>query len=185
MAAPVAATKASACSIGVVTVIGGAAIVEGLKPSTCSAAKTGVARAKGRVADSPSPVSGSAAHASHAVNDYRKLCGFEAYAPTDNVSELTARANDEGWDTPFTEWLRGSRLSERDALLVFSVGGGDRERGVRLISPPGPSRMERGSISGQCPPDSRRGGCGRHGTEEDTPDVREGLLHLGDQALAS
>jgi D-sedoheptulose 7-phosphate isomerase len=75
-------------------------------------------------------VGGSAAHASHAVNDYRKLCGFEAYAPTDNVSELTARANDEGWDTTFTEWLRGSRLSERDALLVFSVGGGDRERGV-------------------------------------------------------
>src|SRR6202044_1387191 len=75
-------------------------------------------------------VGGSAGHAGHAVNDFRKLCGFEAYAPTDNVSELTARANDEGWDTTFTEWLRGSRLSERDALLVFSVGGGDRERGV-------------------------------------------------------
>jgi D-sedoheptulose 7-phosphate isomerase len=75
-------------------------------------------------------VGGSAAHASHAVNDYRKLCGFEAYAPTDNVSELTARANDDGWESTFREWLRGSRLSERDALLVFSVGGGDRERGV-------------------------------------------------------
>jgi D-sedoheptulose 7-phosphate isomerase len=75
-------------------------------------------------------VGGSAGHASHAVNDFRKLCGFEAYTPTDNVSELTARVNDEGWDTTFSEWLRGSRLSRQDALLVFSVGGGDRERGV-------------------------------------------------------
>lgn len=75
-------------------------------------------------------VGGSAGHASHAVNDFRKLCGFEAYTPTDNVSELTARVNDEGWDTTFSEWLRGSRLSRKDALLVFSVGGGDRERGV-------------------------------------------------------
>ena len=75
-------------------------------------------------------VGGSAGHASHAVNDFRKLCGFEAYTPTDNVSELTARVNDEGWDTTFKEWLRGSRLSRLDALLVFSVGGGDRERGV-------------------------------------------------------
>jgi D-sedoheptulose 7-phosphate isomerase len=75
-------------------------------------------------------VGGSAGHASHAVNDFRKLCAFEAYAPTDNVSELTARVNDEGWDTTFREWLRGSRLSRQDALLVFSVGGGDRERGV-------------------------------------------------------
>ena len=69
-------------------------------------------------------VGGSAGHASHAVNDFRKICGFEAYAPTDNVSELTARVNDEGWDTCFSEWLKGSRLSERDAVLVFSVGGG-------------------------------------------------------------
>lgn len=75
-------------------------------------------------------VGGSAGHASHAVNDFRKLCGFEAYAPTDNVSELTARTNDEGWDTVFSAWLRGSRLRADDALLVFSVGGGDRERGV-------------------------------------------------------
>src|SRR5438309_5750102 len=66
-------------------------------------------------------VGGSAGHASHAVNDFRKICGFEAYAPTDNVSELTARTNDEGWDTTFSEWLRGSRLSSNDALLVFSV----------------------------------------------------------------
>jgi D-sedoheptulose 7-phosphate isomerase len=75
-------------------------------------------------------VGGSAGHASHAVNDFRKLCGFEAYAPTDNVSELTARTNDEGWETTFAAWLRGSRLGDRDAVLVFSVGGGDAERGV-------------------------------------------------------
>lgn len=75
-------------------------------------------------------VGGSAGHASHAVNDFRKLCGFEAYTPTDNVSELTARVNDEGWDTAFAEWLRGSRVSRADALLVFSVGGGDRERHI-------------------------------------------------------
>jgi D-sedoheptulose 7-phosphate isomerase len=75
-------------------------------------------------------VGGSAAHAGHAVNDFRKLCAFEAYAPTDNVSELTARTNDDGWESVFVEWLRGSRLGERDAVLVFSVGGGDVERGV-------------------------------------------------------
>src|SRR6202161_3892296 len=75
-------------------------------------------------------VGGSAGHASHAVNDFRKICGFEAYTPTDNVSELTARANDDGWDTTFSEWLRGSRISGRDGLLVFSVGGGDQARGV-------------------------------------------------------
>jgi D-sedoheptulose 7-phosphate isomerase len=77
-------------------------------------------------------VGGSAGHASHAVNDFRKICGLEAYAPTDNVSELTARTNDDGWDTTFSEWLRGSRLSERDGVLVFSVGGGDRDRGVSV-----------------------------------------------------
>ncbi len=75
-------------------------------------------------------VGGSAAHASHAVNDFRKLCGIEAYAPTDNVSELTARTNDEGWDTAFTGWLEVSRLGEDDAVLVLSVGGGDAERNV-------------------------------------------------------
>ncbi len=75
-------------------------------------------------------VGGSAGHASHAVNDFRKICGFEAYAPTDNVSELTARINDEGWDTCFSEWLKGSRLTAKDALLVFSVGGGNREKNV-------------------------------------------------------
>ena len=75
-------------------------------------------------------VGGSAGHASHAVNDFRKLCALEAYTPTDNVSELTARVNDEGWDSSFAEWLKGSRIGERDAVLVFSVGGGDRERGI-------------------------------------------------------
>ena len=67
-------------------------------------------------------VGGSAGNASHAVNDFRKIAGFEAYAPTDNVSELTARINDDGWDTSFANWLKGSRLSGRDAVLVFSVG---------------------------------------------------------------
>lgn len=75
-------------------------------------------------------VGGSAANAAHAVNDFRKLCRIETYAPTDNVSELTARTNDEGWDTVFTEWLRTSRLQSSDAVLVFSVGGGDAERNV-------------------------------------------------------
>ncbi len=77
-------------------------------------------------------VGGSAGHASHAVNDFRKICGFEAYAPTDNVSELTARVNDEGWDTCFIEWLKISRLTPRDALLVFSVGGGNREKNISV-----------------------------------------------------
>ena len=75
-------------------------------------------------------VGGSAANASHAVNDFRKICGFEAYAPTDNVSELTARTNDEGWATVFVEWLKTSRLTKLDAVLVFSVGGGNREKNV-------------------------------------------------------
>ena len=75
-------------------------------------------------------VGGSAANASHAVNDFRKICGFEAYAPTDNVSELTARTNDEGWAGVFEAWLHVSRLCERDAVLVFSVGGGNLEKQV-------------------------------------------------------
>src|SRR5215218_3074883 len=77
-------------------------------------------------------VGGSAAHASHAVNDFRKLCEFEAYAPTDNVSELTARVNDDGWETAFSDWLRGSRLSGGDAVLVFSVGGGNADQNVSV-----------------------------------------------------
>src|SRR6202789_672830 len=77
-------------------------------------------------------VGGSAGHASHAVNDFRKICGFEAYTPTDNVSELTARTNDEGWESTFVEWLRGSRLGSLDAILVFSVGGGDAAEGISV-----------------------------------------------------
>lgn len=72
-------------------------------------------------------VGGGAGHASHAVNDFRKLCGIEAYAPSDNVSELTARINDDGWDTAYAGWLEVSRLGEHDALMVFSVGGGSIE----------------------------------------------------------
>jgi D-sedoheptulose 7-phosphate isomerase len=75
-------------------------------------------------------VGGGAGHASHAVNDFRKIAGIEAYTPSDNVSELTARVNDEGWETAYEYWLRGSRLKSSDMLFVFSVGGGDLERNV-------------------------------------------------------
>jgi D-sedoheptulose 7-phosphate isomerase len=75
-------------------------------------------------------VGGGAGHASHAVNDFRKLAGFEAYAPTDNVSELTARTNDEGWDTVFAAWLQESRLRSEDGVFVFSVGGGSLSRNI-------------------------------------------------------
>jgi D-sedoheptulose 7-phosphate isomerase len=75
-------------------------------------------------------VGGSAGNCSHAVNDFRKIAGFEAYAPTDNVSELTARTNDEGWDTVFEAWLAGSRLRADDAVFVFSVGGGSAEKNI-------------------------------------------------------
>ena len=77
-------------------------------------------------------VGGGAGHASHAVNDFRKLCSLESYAPTDNVSELTARTNDEGWETTYREWLAVSRLRAEDAVLVFSVGGGSREHNVSV-----------------------------------------------------
>jgi D-sedoheptulose 7-phosphate isomerase len=77
-------------------------------------------------------VGGSAGNCSHAVNDFRKLCGIEAYSPVDNVSELTARTNDEGWDTVFSGWLETSRINARDALLIFSVGGGDVERNISV-----------------------------------------------------
>jgi D-sedoheptulose 7-phosphate isomerase len=77
-------------------------------------------------------VGGGAGHASHAVNDFRKLCLMESYAPSDNVSELTARVNDDGWETSYANWLEVSRLGERDALLVFSVGGGSREHNVSV-----------------------------------------------------
>jgi D-sedoheptulose 7-phosphate isomerase len=75
-------------------------------------------------------VGGGAGHASHAVNDFRKIAGIEAYAPTDNVSELTARVNDDGWETSFVNWLRGSRLKASDMVFVFSVGGGDLHRNI-------------------------------------------------------
>ncbi|MBP1641177.1 MAG: hypothetical protein H6Q17_2760 [Bacteroidetes bacterium] len=77
-------------------------------------------------------VGGSAANASHAVNDFRKIVGIESYAPTDNVSELTARTNDEGWDTIFSEWLKTSKLNEKDCLFIFSVGGGNIEKNISL-----------------------------------------------------
>ncbi|HYJ04692.1 MAG TPA: SIS domain-containing protein [Chthoniobacterales bacterium] len=95
-------------------------------------------------------VGGSAANASHAVNDFRKIAGMECYAPTDNVSELTARTNDEGWTTVFAEWLKGSRLNEKDALLVLSVGGGDVERNVspNLVAALQLAKERRSSILG-------------------------------------
>jgi D-sedoheptulose 7-phosphate isomerase len=77
-------------------------------------------------------VGGGAGHASHAVNDFRKIARVEAYAPSDNVSELTARANDEGWETVYSAWLEGSRVRKGDMVLVFSVGGGDRERNISV-----------------------------------------------------
>jgi D-sedoheptulose 7-phosphate isomerase len=77
-------------------------------------------------------VGGGAGHASHAVNDFRKLCAIESYAPSDNVSELTARVNDDGWETAYSEWLKTSRLNADDAILVFSVGGGSREHNVSV-----------------------------------------------------
>lgn len=77
-------------------------------------------------------VGGSAANCSHAVNDFRKIAGFEAYTPADNVAELTARTNDDGWDSVFVNWLKGSRLSRNDAIFVFSVGGGDRKRNISV-----------------------------------------------------
>ena len=77
-------------------------------------------------------VGGGAGHASHAVNDFRKLCSIESYAPTDNVSELTARTNDDGWETAYSAWLEVSRLGPKDAVLVFSVGGGSREHNVSV-----------------------------------------------------
>jgi D-sedoheptulose 7-phosphate isomerase len=103
-------------------------------------------------------VGGSAANASHAVNDFRKICGFEAYAPTDNVSELTARTNDEGWSTIFAEWLKGSRLNTKDGVLVFSVGGGNIEKNVspNLVTAIQLARKTGASVVGIV---GRDGGC--------------------------
>ena len=77
-------------------------------------------------------VGGGAGHASHAVNDFRKICNIECYSPTDNVSELTARVNDDGWDTSYVNWLKGSKLSEKDLIFVFSVGGGNLEKRISV-----------------------------------------------------
>ncbi len=77
-------------------------------------------------------VGGSAGNASHAVNDFRKIAGIESYAPTDNVSELTARVNDDGWETSFVNWLKGSRLNSSDCLFIFSVGGGNAEKNISV-----------------------------------------------------
>ncbi len=79
-------------------------------------------------------VGGSAANASHAVNDFRKIGGIETYAPTDNVSELTARTNDEGWETTFTEWLKISKINEKDCIMVFSVGGGSETTSLNIVN---------------------------------------------------
>jgi D-sedoheptulose 7-phosphate isomerase len=109
------------------------ALSRAIDPSSIDAMVTGLARVRergGRLF--VIGVGGGAGHASHAVNDFRKLCRIESYAPTDNVSELTARTNDDGWETSFSAWLEISRLGERDALLVFSVGGGSREHNVSV-----------------------------------------------------
>jgi D-sedoheptulose 7-phosphate isomerase len=107
------------------------AILEAMDPRAMDAIAAGLAEVRARGGRLfILGVGGSAGHASHAVNDFRKICHFEAYTPTDNVSELTARVNDDGWDTSFSEWLKGSRLASNDAVLVFSVGGGNREKQV-------------------------------------------------------
>jgi len=108
-------------------------IVRRIDPSTIDRMATGLASVRdggGRLFIIG--VGGSAGHASHAVNDFRKICRFEAYTPTDNVSELTARVNDEGWESCFAEWLKISRVGSRDAILVFSVGGGNVEKNVSV-----------------------------------------------------
>jgi D-sedoheptulose 7-phosphate isomerase len=108
-----------------------AKLARGVEPKLLDAMVDGLAEVRGRAGRLfVLGVGGGAGHASHAVNDFRKLCGIESYAPTDNVSELTARTNDDGWETSFSAWLEVSRLSEPDALLVFSVGGGSREHRV-------------------------------------------------------
>jgi D-sedoheptulose 7-phosphate isomerase len=107
-----------------------AAAVEGAQVDAMAAGLASVRERGGRLFILG--VGGGAGHASHAVNDFRKLCQIESYAPTDNVSELTARTNDDGWETSFIEWLKVSRLGVADALLVFSVGGGSREHNVSV-----------------------------------------------------
>jgi D-sedoheptulose 7-phosphate isomerase len=108
------------------------AIVAELDRGAIEAVAAGLASVRGTGRLFVLGVGGSAAHASHAVNDFRKICGFEAYTPTDNAAELTARINDDGWDDSFAAWLAGSRLASGDALLVFSVGGGSREHDISV-----------------------------------------------------
>jgi D-sedoheptulose 7-phosphate isomerase len=108
-----------------------AEIVSKLDPALCEKAVELLAAVRARAGRLfVLGVGGSAANASHAVNDFRKLAGMESYAPTDNVSELTARTNDDGWPSVFSEWLKESHLSEKDALLVLSVGGGNLEKNI-------------------------------------------------------
>ena len=107
------------------------AIVEALDRAALDAVAAGLAAVRGRGGRLfILGVGGSAGHASHAVNDFRKICDFEAYTPTDNVSELTARTNDEGWETVFVEWLKTSRLSKNDMIFILSVGGGNLEKNI-------------------------------------------------------
>ncbi len=136
-------------------------------------------------------VGGGAGHASHAVNDFRKLCGLESYAPTDNVSELTARTNDDGWETSFSAWLAVSRLRSDDALLVFSVGGGSREHNVstNLVSAMEAAREIGASIygvvgapGGDACGDGRRGGRDR--AARGPADAARGVLAGGRVARA-
>ncbi len=108
-------------------------IIQSLDHAAIDAMATGIASVKARggrlfIVGS----GGGAGHASHAVNDFRKIVGIESYTPTDNVSELTARINDEGWDTSYSNWLKMSRMNKADGLLVFSVGGGDLEKSVSV-----------------------------------------------------
>jgi D-sedoheptulose 7-phosphate isomerase len=108
-------------------------LIRHLDPNAIEAVAEGLAESRGKGGRLfILGVGGSAGHAGHAVNDFRKICQFEAYSPTDNVSELTARINDEGWDTSFSEWLKGCRLNSKDAVLVFSVGGGNPEKNVSM-----------------------------------------------------
>lgn len=107
-------------------------IIQNIDVESIESLAKGLASVKGRLFILG--VGGSAAHASHAVNDFRKICGIEAYAPTDNVSELTARVNDVGWDSCFVEWLRVSRINSSDAVLVLSVGGGTIGSGRKPVS---------------------------------------------------
>ena len=110
-----------------------AALARSIDPAELDAMASGLGQVRGRGGRLfVLGVGGGAGHASHAVNDFRKLCSLESYAPTDNVSELTARTNDDGWETSFSAWLQVSQLSARDALMVFSVGGGSLEHNVSI-----------------------------------------------------